>query len=147
MANVCGNTYLLKPSERDPGASMVRAPSCHGRGAACGSHRRTTCIARRRTAQLLTKLAMDAGLPKGVCNVIHGAHDAVNFVCDHPAIKAISFVGGNAAGEYIHARGSANGKRVQANLGAKNHATVMPDADKEATLNALAGEWLPRVEG
>lgn len=91
-------------------------------------------------AQLLTKLAMDAGLPKGVCNVIHGGHDAVNFICDHPAIRAISFVGGNVAGEHIHARGSANGKRVQANLGAKNHATIMPDADKEATLNALAGE-------
>lgn len=69
--------------------------------------------------------------------MVHGGHDTVNFVCDAPAVKAISFVGGNAAGEYIHARGTANGKRVQANLGAKNHATILPDANKEATLNAL----------
>lgn len=61
----------------------------------------------------------------------------MNFLCDAPAVRAISFVGGNMAGEYIHARGTANGKRVQANLGAKNHATVLPDANKEATLNAI----------
>lgn len=65
--------------------------------------------------------------------------DAVNFICDAPAVRAISFVGGNAAGEYIHARGSANGKRVQANLGAKNHAVVLPDCDKEQAINAIAG--------
>lgn len=82
---------------------------------------------------------MRAGLPKGVLNVIHGAHDAVNFICDAPAIRAISFVGSNRAGEYIHDRGSRNGKRVQANLGAKNHACISPDADKESTLNALTG--------
>lgn len=110
MGNVCGNTYLLKPSERDPGASMY-----------------------------LAELAMQAGLPAGVTNVIHGAHDAVNFVCDHPSIKAISFVGGNKAGEHIFDRGTKNGKRVQANLGAKNHATILPDCDKDATLNALVG--------
>ena len=108
VATACGNTMLVKPSEKDPGATMI-----------------------------LARLAKQAGYPDGVVQVVHGGHDTVNFVCDAPAIKAISFVGGNAAGEYIHARGTANGKRVQANLGAKNHATILPDANKEATLNAL----------
>jgi len=63
----------------------------------------------------------------------------VNFLCDAPSVRAISFVGGNAAGEYIFDRGTKNGKRVQSNLGAKNHATIMPDADREATVNALVG--------
>ena len=107
---VCGNTYILKPSERVAITSMT-----------------------------LAKLAIEAGVPKGALNIIHGAHDAVNFICDHPTIKAISFVGSNQAGEYIHDRGSKNGKRVQANLGAKNHATILPDADKETTINALVG--------
>jgi len=65
--------------------------------------------------------------------------DSVNFVCDNPEIRAISFVGGDKAGHHIHARGSANGKRVQANLGAKNHGVILPDANKNATLNALVG--------
>jgi malonate-semialdehyde dehydrogenase (acetylating)/methylmalonate-semialdehyde dehydrogenase len=108
MGIATGNTYLLKPSERTPGASM-----------------------------LLAELAQEAGLPKGVLNVIHGGHDAVNFLCDAPEVKAISFVGGNKAGLHIHARGSQNGKRVQSNMGAKNHATILPDADKETTLNQL----------
>lgn len=107
---VTGNTYILKPSEKDPGASMI-----------------------------LARLAKEAGLPDGVLNIIHGAHDAVNFICDAPEIKAISFVGGNQAGEYIYARGTANGKRVQANLGAKNHAVVLPDCDKQQAIGALAG--------
>merc|ERR1711972_18596 len=68
-----------------------------------------------------------------------GGHDAVNFICDAPEIRAISFVGGNAAGHHIHARGTANGKRVQANLGAKNHGVIMPDADKNSCLNQLTG--------
>ncbi|XP_039247892.1 methylmalonate-semialdehyde/malonate-semialdehyde dehydrogenase [acylating], mitochondrial-like [Styela clava] len=110
MAMVCGNTYVLKPSERDPGAAMF-----------------------------LAKLAQDAGFPDGTLNIIHGARDAVNFVCDHPAIKAISFVGSNQAGEYIHERGSKNGKRVQSNMGAKNHGVILPDANKENTLNQLVG--------
>jgi malonate-semialdehyde dehydrogenase (acetylating)/methylmalonate-semialdehyde dehydrogenase len=110
LATAAGNTFLLKPSERDPGCSM-----------------------------LLAKLAMDAGLPAGVLNIIHGSNAAVNFICDAPEIKTISFVGGNMAGEHIHARGSKNGKRVQANLGAKNHGVIMPDADKETVLNALTG--------
>lgn len=110
VATTCGNTYVIKPSEKDPGCTMM-----------------------------LAKMAQEAGLPDGVLNVIHGAHDAVNFICDAEPIKAISFVGSNQAGEYIYDRGTKNGKRVQANMGAKNHCTVMPDADKEATLNALTG--------
>jgi len=110
LAIACGNTFILKPSEKDPGAPMF-----------------------------LSKLAMEAGIPDGVINVIHGTRNAVNFLCDDPAIKAISFVGSNQAGEYIHARGTAKGKRVQANLAAKNHATILPDANKEQALNALVG--------
>lgn len=108
MALVTGNTCIMKPSERTPGATMI-----------------------------LARLAAQAGVPAGALNVIHGAVDAVNFLCDHPAIRAVSLVGSNRAGEYIHARGTANGKRVQSNMGAKNHATILPDANKETTLNAL----------
>lgn len=110
MAVACGNTMLLKPSEKDPGAAMM-----------------------------LVKLAKEAGFPAGVVNVIHGAHDAVNFICDHKAIKAISFVGSDQAGIYIYERGSKNGKRVQSNMGAKNHGVIMPDANKENVLNQLVG--------
>lgn len=110
LAVTVGNTFVLKPSERTPGCTM-----------------------------LLAKLAHEAGLPAGVLNVVHGTHDCVNFICDEPRIKAISFVGGNAAGEHIHARGTKTGKKVQSNMGAKNHATILPDANKEATLNCLAG--------
>jgi len=110
VALVTGNTYVMKPSERDPGATMM-----------------------------LAQLAQDAGFPDGTLNVIHGAHDAVNFICDHKDIEAISFVGGNAAGEHIFSRGTKNGKRVQSNMGAKNHGIVMPDASKENTLNQLVG--------
>jgi malonate-semialdehyde dehydrogenase (acetylating)/methylmalonate-semialdehyde dehydrogenase len=110
VSGVCGNTMLLKPSEKDPGAAMI-----------------------------LAKLAQQAGVPDGVLQVVHGAHDTVNFLCDAPSVRAISFVGGNAAGEYIFDRGTKNGKRVQSNLGAKNHATIMPDANKEATINAIVG--------
>lgn len=110
VSNVCGNTCILKPSEKDPSAAM-----------------------------LIAKLAQKAGLPDGVLQVIHGGVDTVNFLCDAPAVRAISFVGGNKAGEHIFDRGTKNGKRVQSNLGAKNHATIMPDADREATVNALVG--------
>ncbi|KAF3028577.1 hypothetical protein E8E15_009764 [Penicillium rubens] len=109
IAVVTGNTLILKPSERDPGAALI-----------------------------LAELAREAGLPNGVLNIVHGAVDTVNFIIDEPAIRAISFVGSNRAGEYIYSRGSANGKRVQANLGAKNHAVLLPDADKETALNAIA---------
>lgn len=110
MATITGNTLILKPSERDPGAAMI-----------------------------LAELVQKAGFPEGVVNVIHGAHRTVDFILDEPAIKAISFVGGNKAGEYIFTRGSANGKRVQANLGAKNHAAVLPDANKNHFLNSVVG--------
>lgn len=97
LALVSGNTMVMKPSERDPGAAMIIAELCK-----------------------------EAGLPPGVLNIIHGTKRAVNFIIDEPRIKAISFVGSNQAGEYIYSRGSANGKRVQANLGAKNHAWYVP---------------------
>lgn len=110
MATITGNTLILKPSERDPGAAMI-----------------------------LAELVQKAGFPDGVVNVIHGAHKTVDFILDEPAIKAISFVGGNKAGEYIFTRGSANGKRVQANLGAKNHAAVLPDCNKNHFINSVVG--------
>merc|ERR1712136_199180 len=91
------------------------------------------------TTMKLVELMSEAGVPEGVVNVIHGGPESVNFICDAPEIKAISFVGGNAAGKHIHARGTANGKRVQSNMGAKNHGVVMPDADKETVLNNLVG--------
>ncbi|KAJ1927291.1 hypothetical protein IWQ60_003063 [Tieghemiomyces parasiticus] len=110
LAIACGNTTLIKPSERDPGATMI-----------------------------LARLAAEAGIPAGVLNVVHGSVNTVNFLCDDPAVRAISFVGSDHAGKYIYDRGSANGKRVQANLGAKNHGVIMPDADRNHTLNQLAG--------
>ena len=110
IATITGNTLILKPSERDPGAAMI-----------------------------LAELAREAGFPDGVINVVHGAAKTVDFILDEPSIKAISFVGSNKAGEYIYAKGSANGKRVQANLGAKNHAVILPDCDKNRALDAIAG--------
>jgi malonate-semialdehyde dehydrogenase (acetylating)/methylmalonate-semialdehyde dehydrogenase len=88
---------------------------------------------------MLVEMLMEAGAPKGVVNVIHGQHESVNFICDNPAIKAISFVGSDQAGKYIYERGSKNGKRVQSNMGAKNHGVIMADANKEQTLNQLVG--------
>ncbi|XP_069116535.1 probable methylmalonate-semialdehyde/malonate-semialdehyde dehydrogenase [acylating], mitochondrial [Argopecten irradians] len=110
MALTCGNTVVMKPSERDPGACMM-----------------------------LVEMAKEAGVPDGVVNVIHGRHDSVNFICDHPDIRAISFVGSDQAGSHIYERGSKNGKRVQSNMGAKNHGVILPDANKENTLNQLVG--------
>jgi len=110
MAAVCGNTSIIKPSERDPGACMM-----------------------------LVEMLQEAGLPDGVVNVIHGEHEAVDFICDNPDIRAISFVGSDQAGKHIYERGCRNGKRVQCNMGAKNHGVIMPDANKENTLNQLAG--------
>ncbi|PQE20914.1 methylmalonate-semialdehyde dehydrogenase protein [Rutstroemia sp. NJR-2017a BBW] len=110
IACATGNCLILKPSERDPGASMI-----------------------------LAELAQKAGFPPGVLNIVHGASKTVDFILDAPAIKAISFVGSSRAGEYIYTRGSANGKRVQANLGAKNHCAVLPDANKQHALNSIAG--------
>ncbi|KAJ5729831.1 Methylmalonate-semialdehyde dehydrogenase [Penicillium malachiteum] len=110
VATATGNCLILKPSERDPGAAMI-----------------------------LAELAKEAGFPPGVINIVHGSARTVDFIIDEPAIKAISFVGSNRAGEYIYTRGSANGKRVQANLGAKNHAAVLPDCNKNHALNAITG--------
>ena len=111
MAIATGNTYVLKPTEKAPSASL-----------------------------LLTKYLHDLGLPPGVVNVVNGSKDTVDGILTHPDIKAISFVGSNKAGEYIHDVGSRNGKRVQANLGAKNHATVMiDDADRASTIKAIVG--------
>ncbi|KAH8027190.1 hypothetical protein HPB51_003632 [Rhipicephalus microplus] len=110
LALVCGNTMVIKPSERDPGATMI-----------------------------LMELLQQCGVPDGVVNVFHGTHEAVRFICDHPDIRAISFVGSDTAGKFIYERGSKNGKRVQCNMGAKNHGVIMPDANKEYTLNQLTG--------
>ncbi|KAI9148272.1 Methylmalonate-semialdehyde dehydrogenase [acylating] [Paramyrothecium foliicola] len=110
IATVTGNTMVLKPSERDPGAAMILAELCR-----------------------------KAGFPDGVVNIVHGTHRAVNFLLDEPRIRAISFVGSNKAGEYVFTRGSANGKRVKANLGAKNHAVALPDCDVDQAVKAIAG--------
>jgi len=110
MALACGNTFVLKPSEKDPSASV-------------------------RMAELLK----EAGLPDGVLNVVHGDKDAVDAILHHPDIKAVSFVGSTPIAKYIYATAAANGKRVQALGGAKNHAVVMPDADLDFTVDALMG--------
>ena len=110
MAIATGNTFVLKPSEQDPMVTMR-----------------------------LCELALEAGVPPGVLNVVHGGEAAVNAICDHPDIKAISFVGSTKVGTHVYNRASLNGKRVQCMMGAKNHAIVLPDANKEQTLNAIAG--------
>ena len=109
VACTAGNTFVMKPSEKTPGACMM-----------------------------LAQLAQESGLPDGVLNVVHGGKETVDFICDAPDIRTISFVGSNVAGEYIHARGTGNDKRVQANLGAKNHAVILADAP-EGAAKALAG--------
>jgi malonate-semialdehyde dehydrogenase (acetylating)/methylmalonate-semialdehyde dehydrogenase len=110
MAIATGNTFVLKPSEQDPMVTMR-----------------------------LAELALEAGIPAGVLNVVHGTEDAVNAICDHPDIKAVSFVGSTRVGTHVYHRASASGKRVQCMMGAKNHAVVLPDANKDQALNALAG--------
>ncbi|EPZ36308.1 hypothetical protein ROZALSC1DRAFT_30021 [Rozella allomycis CSF55] len=119
LSIACGNTMIIKPSERDPGAMMI-----------------------------LAKLANEVGIPKGVLNVVHGGKETVEFLCKDKNIKSISFVGSDNAGKYIHSTGTSYGKRVQvnrfinynlANMGAKNHGVVMPDANKNDALNGLVG--------
>jgi len=110
LAIVTGNTYVMKPSEKTPTACMM-----------------------------LIDLAHQAGFPEGVVNAVHGGKDTVDWICEHPDIRAISFVGGSSAGEYIFQKGSEHGKRVQSNLAAKNHAIILPDAEKSSTLNAIIG--------
>ena len=110
MAVACGNTFILKPSERDPSSAL-----------------------------LVAELALEAGLPPGVLNVVHGDKEAVDVLLTDPRVKAVSFVGSTPVAEAIYATGCRNGKRVQALGGAKNHAVVMPDADIGNAVSALMG--------
>jgi len=110
IAIACGNAFILKPSERDPSAPM-----------------------------LIWDLFQQAGLPAGVFNVVHGDKAIVDAILDHPDIAAVSFVGSTPIAQYVYARGSASGKRVQALGGAKNHMIVMPDADLDQAVDALMG--------
>jgi malonate-semialdehyde dehydrogenase (acetylating) / methylmalonate-semialdehyde dehydrogenase len=110
IAIACGNTFILKPSERDPTPTLI-----------------------------LARLLKQAGLPDGVFNVVHGDKVAVDVLLDDPRVQAVSFVGSTPIAEYIYARGSAAGKRVQALGGAKNHMVIMPDADMDQAANALLG--------
>jgi malonate-semialdehyde dehydrogenase (acetylating)/methylmalonate-semialdehyde dehydrogenase len=110
VALACGNSFVLKPSERDPSTSL-----------------------------LLARLLQEAGLPDGVFNVVHGDKVAVDALLHDPRIAAVSFVGSTPIAEYIYRTGTATGKRVQALGGAKNHLVVMPDADLDQAVDALVG--------
>ena len=110
MAIATGNTFILKPSEQDPMVTMR-----------------------------LVELAIEAGVPEGVLNVVHGGKATVDAICDHPDIKAVSFVGSTHVGKHVYERASQSGKRAQCMMGAKNHGVILPDANKEQTLNQLAG--------
>ena len=110
LALACGNTFVLKPSERDPSASLF-----------------------------LARLLAQAGLPDGVFNVLQGDKLAVDALLDHPEVRAVSFVGSSAVARHVYVRGAEHGKRIQALGGAKNHLVVMPDADLELTVDALIG--------
>ena len=110
MAIACGNTFILKPSERDPAAP-----------------------------QMILELMQEAGLPAGVLNIVNGGKPAVDAILHHPSIKAVSFVGSTPIAEYVYQTGTANGKRVQALGGAKNHMVIIPDADMDQAVDALMG--------
>jgi malonate-semialdehyde dehydrogenase (acetylating) / methylmalonate-semialdehyde dehydrogenase len=110
VAIACGNTFVLKPSEKDPSLSME-----------------------------LARILSDCGAPAGVLNVVNGGKDAVTALLDHPDVKAVSFVGSTPIAEFVYTRATANGKRVQALGGAKNHLVVMPDADLDQTTDAIIG--------
>jgi malonate-semialdehyde dehydrogenase (acetylating)/methylmalonate-semialdehyde dehydrogenase len=110
VAIACGNTFILKPSEKDPSASM-----------------------------LVYELFQQAGFPNGVFNIVHGDKEIVDAILTHPDIKAVSFVGSTPIAEYVYRTGTAHGKRVQALGGAKNHMVVMPDADMDKAADALMG--------
>jgi malonate-semialdehyde dehydrogenase (acetylating)/methylmalonate-semialdehyde dehydrogenase len=110
LAVATGNTFILKPSEQDPTSSLM-----------------------------LAQLALEAGLPPGVLNVVHGGPDMANAICDHPDIKALSFIGSTHVGTHIYNRASQAGKRCQSMMGAKNHCVILPDADREVALNQLVG--------
>ncbi len=110
VAIACGNTFVLKPSEKDPGVPIR-----------------------------LGELFMEAGAPEGVLNVVNGDKEAVDAILVHPDIKAVSFVGSSAIAQYVYATGTASGKRVQAMGGAKNHGIVLPDADMDQTVQDIIG--------
>ena len=110
LAIVCGNCFILKPSERDPSSTLF-----------------------------IAELLNQAGLPKGVLNVVHGDKEAVDALIEAPEVKALSFVGSTPIAEYIYSEGTKRGKRVQALGGAKNHAVLMPDADLDNAVSALMG--------
>jgi len=110
VALACGNTFVLKPSERDPSASL-----------------------------LIAEWLAEAGLPEGVFNVVQGDKEAVDALLTHPDVKAVSFVGSTPIAKYIYETGTKNGKRVQALGGAKNHMVILPDADLDMAANALMG--------
>ncbi|HJP26445.1 MAG: CoA-acylating methylmalonate-semialdehyde dehydrogenase, partial [Arenicellales bacterium] len=110
LALACGNTFVLKPSEKDPSTPLR-----------------------------LAELMIEAGLPAGVLNVINGDKEAVDTLLTDPRVEAISFVGSTAIGEYVYQTGSHHGKRVQALCGAKNHMVVMPDADLDQVVDAVIG--------
>ncbi|MBS7526246.1 CoA-acylating methylmalonate-semialdehyde dehydrogenase [Fusibacter paucivorans] len=110
LAVACGNTFILKPSERTP------------------------LLANR-----LAELTKEAGFPDGVFNIVHGAHDVVNGILEHPDVKAVSFVGSQPVAEYIYKTAAANGKRVQALAGAKNHTIVLPDANLQNAVKNIIG--------
>jgi len=110
LAIVCGNAFILKPSERDPSSTLY-----------------------------IARLLEEAGLPKGILSVVHGDKDAVDALIEAPEVKALSFVGSTPIAEYIYAEGTRRGKRVQALGGAKNHAVLMPDAELDNAVSALMG--------
>ncbi|ODB37745.1 methylmalonate-semialdehyde dehydrogenase (acylating) [Pseudomonas mosselii] len=110
LAIACGNAFILKPSERDPSSTLY-----------------------------IAQLLLEAGLPKGILNVVHGDKEAVDVLIEAPEVKALSFVGSTPIAEYIYAEGTKRGKRVQALGGAKNHAVLMPDADLDNAVSALMG--------
>ena len=110
LALACGNTFVLKPSEKVP-----------------------------LTAVRIIELLVEAGLPKGVLNLVHGGREAVDAILVHPDVDAVSFVGSSPVAKYIYETGTRNGKRVQSNGGAKNYIVVMPDADIPKTVDGIAG--------
>ncbi|WDE10537.1 CoA-acylating methylmalonate-semialdehyde dehydrogenase [Thalassomonas haliotis] len=110
IAIACGNTFVLKPSEQDPSSTM-----------------------------LMVELALKAGIPAGVLNVVHGGPDVANRLCEHQDVKAVSFIGSTHVGTHIYNHAGAHGKRAQCMMGAKNHMVIMPDANKDRAINDLLG--------
>lgn len=117
LAIACGNTFVLKPSERTP-----------------------------ILAGKLVELFYEAGFPKGVLNLVHGGKDVVNGILENDDIKAVSFVGSEPVAKYVYQTGTANGKRVQALAGAKNHAIVMPDCHLEKSVQGIIGAAFEAAE-